>query len=181
MMDGDGEIIARAKERPQTLDDFERLGSQAADTAALRRKADGGDGAAKIDLLIRYFELQRMTGVEARRLLKDLPKPTESQQAALTTFFANEEVLEIMKSIKKSAESRIAAGKRIAGMRREGRLPEERFRSWGYWSALADYAESLPDAGLFAECLKELKARHPQESLRKHLADFETRLEKLPK
>lgn len=178
-MDGAGDIIARAKDRPQALDDFKQLASQAADYVALRKKADGGDGSAKIDLLIRHFQLQRMRGDDARRLLKELPKPTAAQQAALDTFYANEEVLAIMKSIGKGAASRVAAGKQLAEMRRAGRLPEDRFRSWGYWSAQADYAESLADPALFEECVKELKARFPQESLKKQLAEFDARLERL--
>ena len=181
VMDGGGDIIARAKDRPQTLDDFKQLAAQAAAYVALRKRADDGDGSAKIDLVIRHFELLRMTGDDARRLLKELPKPSAPQQAALDRFFANEEVLAIMKSIKKTAASRIAAGKSLAEMRRAGRLPEDRFRSWGYWSAQADYAETLPDAALFEECLKELKARFPQESLKKQLAEFEVRLETLRK
>ncbi len=178
-MTADGDIVARGKTRPETLDDFKALAKEADDTIALKAKADGGDGAAKIDFIIRRFELLRMTRAEAKRLLADAPKPTAAQAAALDLFFTNEDVSEIMKGVKNSAKSKIAAGQKLADLRKAGHLPEDRFRSWGYWSFQCDYAESVADAALFEECLKELKVRFKQESLKKNLDELDARLKAL--
>jgi len=178
-LNADGDTIARLA-GATSVPDFENLADAAERYLALEKKAAAGDDSAKIDLLIAHLELARIPLAEVRYRLPFLPKPSPEQQARIDVL-SNEEVLAIMKSVDRDkAETRIAAGKRLLEMHRSGRIPAELHRSWGYWSFIIDYAESIGDGSVFEEAFGHLKEKFRGfANLQGHIQEIEKRLTRL--
>jgi hypothetical protein len=179
ILDAAGEVIARLK-RTTSLEDFRELGRRADAHLAVRKRAAEGEGSAKIDLALDLVELGRSTASEAAKQVAAAATPSKERRARLDRLLANEETTAILRTITRAKSTWIEAGRRIAEMRKAGRLPDDDQRYWSYCGALADYAESVRDAALFEEALREARERSARYAgMEKTLGDLEARLKAL--
>lgn len=158
-MDADGNVLAKHR-TARTVEAFSKTAEEARAFLALRTKAGTGDREAQIDLFFRQLELGHLSAAEARRRLEELKElPPERRQQA-TDRIVELEIDEIVAEVTQDKKSRIEAGRKFAEMNRAGRVPkgEEYFQA--YWILILDYAESVPDAGLFEKGLTTLREKY---------------------
>jgi len=157
-MDAEGNILAK-HDGSRDAAGFSETGKKVSGFMDLRKKAEKGDKATKIDYLIAQLELEHVKPDEAEKRLKELGKPSKEQQAKLDSALANAAVLEIAKSVK-SKEGVIGAGKKYLEMHKAKKpVPSSERAFQIYWIWMMDAAEGLKDAATYETALKALKAR----------------------
>ena len=119
------------------------------------------DPAAKADLALARLELEeeRLTLDDARKRVDGLGELSADQKARATGLLADIEAIAIARTVGRDPQTRIDAGRRMAAMKKAGRVPTGDDPSQSFWVYLMDFAEDAKDAALFAEALEALKAR----------------------
>ncbi|MBI3270289.1 MAG: hypothetical protein HYZ53_14865 [Planctomycetes bacterium] len=163
VLDAEGGVLAQ-HDGARSAAAFEATVTKAQATAKeldeLRKKADGGDEAAKIDLLLRQCELGHVKPDQAKARLAELKNVPKEKQAKLDGFLANGEVMQVAQSMDgKDPQKMLEAGKKFAEMRKAGRVPTDEQMFQVFWILTLGYAESQKDAALFEEGLNALKTR----------------------
>jgi hypothetical protein len=157
-MDAEGNILAK-HDGSRDAAGFSDTGKKVASFLDLRKKAEKGDKAAKIDYLIAQLELDHVKPDEAEKQLKALGKPSKDQQAKWDGALANAAVLEIAKAVR-SKDGVKEAGKKYYDMHQAGKPAPSGERAMQiYWIWMMEAAEELKDAATFETALKALKAK----------------------
>lgn len=162
------QTLGKAQAKAQTLAD-------------LKKKADGGDSAAKLELLLTQLELGHLKADAAKARAQELKDVPKDKQAKIDGLIAGLEVGEILGAIgdPKDQQKRQAAGKQFAEMKKAGRVPSAEGPSQAYWILMMEYSESQKDAAAFEEELNALKARLGEKMNKKWVDKAEARLKAL--
>jgi hypothetical protein len=158
-MDAEGNVLAKHR-AARTVDALSKTAEEAKAFIDLKAKADAGDKEAQVELFFKQLELNHLTAAAARRRLdemKDLPA-NRRQEAA--DRIVDLEIDEIVGEVTQDKNTRIEAGRKFAEMNKAGRVPKSEEYFQAYWILMLDYAESVPDAGLFEKALGALKEKY---------------------
>lgn len=157
-MDSDGNVLAE-HEGARDAESFAKTGAKAKAFVDLKKKAEKGDKAAKLDFLIARLDLGQLNVTDAEKELKDLGKPSKDQQKKLDEILPNARVREVLKGID-SQEAQVDAGKKFYEMKKAGQpAPTGDNEIQGYWILMMMHAEKEKDAASYEEGLKALKAK----------------------
>ena len=149
-MDSTGEVISKM-DRPYEVETFDGALEKAAAFLAMVKKADGGDKAAALEVMITRLETGAMKADEAKKKLKDLPKPSAEQAPRLNGALANSEVKEVME------EQQAATAKKFTEMLKAKRVPTDKEVGESFYMTILTYAEKQKDAASFEAALNGLK------------------------
>lgn len=178
-MDSEGNVLAK-HEGARNAEGFEKSAGKAAEFTALKKKAEEGDAAAKIDLLIAQLTLNHLKVEEAQKRLKELGDVPKDKQEKIAGMILNAEVNEIARTITKEKPTRLAAGKKYLEMKKAGRVPTADQEMQVFWILMMEFAENEKDAETYEAGLATLKAKfggNPR--TKKFFEEKEAALEKL--
>jgi hypothetical protein len=149
-MDAGGDVIAKM-DRPYDIDAFTTALGKASTYLAVVKKAEGGDKAASLEVLITKLETGGIKAEEAKKKLKELPKPSAEQLPRLNGALANAEVKDIV------TEQQEATAKKFIEMIKAKRVPTDKEVGETFYMTVLNYAEKQKDAASFEEALNGLK------------------------
>lgn len=175
MLDETGEVIAKhAGER--SVAEFGKTIDKAANFIAIRKKAEGGDKAAGIDLAIAKLDLGMIKADDAKKQIAELGEPTKEQQARLDGALLNAEVTAIATA---AGKDRASAGRKFNEMKTAGKIPTGTSEGMTFWSCILDWAEAEKDAAAFEEALGKLREKVGANANKKYFETKEAILKKL--
>lgn len=178
-MDSEGNVVAKHS-GARTVKGFENSGAKAVTYMEVKKKAEGGDKAAKIDLVLAEIDLGKVTLDEGQKKLKELGELSKEQQAKLDGLATNAAVMEVAKPIRRNdKQGMIDAGKKFAEMKSAGKIPTGDQEIQMFWIFIMDYAESQKDAKLFEEGFTALKTKFADSINKQWVQTNEERLKKL--
>ena len=182
-LDAEGEVLGRHDASDTSLKAFEETGATVKRSLDLRKKADAGDAAARIDLAIARCELGVLelsdveTEVEGATL-------SPQQQRAVETLRADTSVSDMMQVLRKSRDE--AAKNMIAeeflALHAKGSHPARPGNRRFYWTVLAGQAVARKDPKILKDAiggLRELAGATPSEREAQQLKELEERLKEL--
>ncbi|HLG43205.1 MAG TPA: hypothetical protein VI643_07550 [Planctomycetota bacterium] len=155
-MDADGNVVAR-HEGQRTIDGFETTAGKAREFLELKKKAEGGDKAAQLDLLKKQIEFRHFDSVEARKRVDAIADLDEATKKDLLEKIINMKIYEIIGTITADKATRIAAGKKYNEMRLAGELPKGDRELQYLWMFILEYAESASDVRLYETGVKAVE------------------------
>ena len=150
-MDSAGDVISKM-DRPYELETFSAGLEKAASFLAMVKKAEGGDKAAALEVLITKLESGGIKAEEAKKKLKDLPKPSAEQEPRLSGALANAEVQQVLD------DQQAATAKKFIEMMKGKRVPTDKEVGENFYMTILNYAEKQKDAANFEAALNGLKA-----------------------
>jgi hypothetical protein len=172
-MDADGNVLTAQRDR--TVKGFEESLVKLASWSDLKKKADGGDKAAKAELVVLELEMGKLEADAAKAALKDLPALKKDVQARFDTALIGAEVAATMKGKRKPDEV-AEAGRKFAEMLKAGRTPKGD-ASLQFYNAIMQAAETDGDAKLFETALKAMQAEHGEKpNIKRYCEQAEKRL-----
>ena len=161
-MDPDGNVIVKGVER--SIAGFEKAGTKAKGivdrVADLKKKADGGDKAAKIDYALAMMEYATgsTTLDEAKKKIAELGELSKEQKAKSDLILFEVETIATMKTVKQNDKpTRMDAGKHFLEMKKAGRIPQSAETVQPFFILMMDYADDQADGALYEEALKALE------------------------
>lgn len=158
-MDADGNVLAKHR-GARTVEGFGKTAEEAKAFLDLKAKAGAGDKESQVALFFKQLELKHLSSTEARRCLDEMKDlPAERRQQALDRI-VDLEVDEIVANVTQDKKTRIEAGRRFVEMNKAGRIPKTEEYFQAYWILILDYAESVPDSGLFEKALGILREKY---------------------
>ena len=155
-MDAEGNVLTAQRDR--TVKGFEESLVKLASWTDLKKKADGGDKAAKAELVVVELEMGKLEVDAAKEALKDLPALKKDLQARFDVALIGAEVGSVMKGVR-TPEKAAEAGRKFTEMLKAGRAPKGDV-SLQFYSAIMQAAETDGDAPLFETALKAMRAEH---------------------
>lgn len=184
-MDADGNVLTGQRDR--TVKGFEESLVKLSAWSGLKKKADGGDKAAKAELVVVELEMGKLEADAAKAALKDLPALKKDLQARFDVALIGAEVATIMKGAQ-SREKAAEAGRKFAEMLKAGRVPKGD-AALQFYPMIMLAAETDGDAALFETALKAMQAEHGEkpgikrffEQADKRLADLKAGKKPEPK
>jgi hypothetical protein len=178
-MDSDGNVLAKHS-GARSIKGFEATGGKAVAYMEVKKKAEGGDKAAQIDLVLAEMDLGKTTLEEGQKKLKELGELSKEQQAKLDGIATNATVMEIVKPLRRNdKQGMIDAGKKFFDMKKEGKIPSGDQEFQMFWILMMDYAESVKDAKTFEEGFTSLKTKFGDTINKQWAQQNEERLKKL--
>ena len=156
-MDADGNVTAKLAGQ-RTVDGFGQTAEKAKAFAELKKKADGGDKAAKHDYFLQALELSHFAADVARKKMTEVELTAEEKEKVESKCL-DLEVSDALASITEDKETRLAAGKKFAEMKKAGRIAKSDQTVQPFWILMMDYAESQKDAALYEEGLNAMKEK----------------------
>jgi hypothetical protein len=150
-----------AKQGARSVEGFEATGKKVIRLVELKKKADAGDKAAKVEVALLGVELAQLPADEGRKQLTALSGLTPAQKKQVDAILVNYDVQDAVKGVNRNDKAAtIEAGKKFAGWKKEGRIPSWDNEVGSFHSLILDYAESVKDAALFEESLEAIKAQY---------------------
>lgn len=150
-LDAGGNVVSKM-DRPYTVEAFETALGKAATYLEMVKKAEGGDKAAGLEVLISQLENGAVKADEAKKKLAGLPKPSAEQEPRLNSALANAEVKQIME------DQEAATAKKFIEMMKAKRTPSDKEVAQGFYMTIMNYAEKQKDADSFEASLTALEA-----------------------
>jgi hypothetical protein len=157
-LDAQGEVLARHDADDVTVKAFEETGARVKRSLDLRKKADAGDTAAKIDLAIVQGELGVIelsdveTAIEGATL-------TPEQERALGVLRADATASDLIQVLKKNRDD--AARKMVAEeflkLYGKGTHPARLMNRRFYWTVLAGQSVQKRDAAMVKDAIAGLR------------------------
>ncbi|MCC6737527.1 MAG: hypothetical protein IT452_00660 [Planctomycetia bacterium] len=175
VLDEKGDVIVKhAGER--SVAEFGKTIDRAANFMAVRKKAEGGDKPAGIDLAIAKLDLGMIKAEEAKKAIAELGEPTKEQQARLDAALLNAEVTAIATA---AGKDRASAGRQFNDMKAAGKIPTGTSERMTFWGCILDWAEAEGDAAAFEEALGKLREAVGANANKKYFETKEATLKKL--
>lgn len=158
-MDSEGALIA-VHEGARSAEEFAKTGGKAKAFLDLKKRAEGGDAAAKAGLIIARLELRQLKAGEAREQIKGVTF-TPAQQSKLDGLLNDAAIREILEGLKtRDKAAMLAVGKKFYEHMKAGKpAPTGDSEIQAYWILMMDYAESRQDAGTFEVALAGLRGK----------------------
>lgn len=148
VLDADGSVLA-THTGDRSAPGFAKTAGKAMEYVDLRKKAESGDQAARIDFAILRGEMGKLTVAELHAELAPLGKLSPAQEKALGGVLANAQFDEIQ---------RTAVGEKCAGMLAKGHIPADEQKRGSFWMQIMEYADFRKDAALYEQALEGAKA-----------------------
>jgi len=173
-LDAEGLLLA-VHNGQRTAAGFDETVVKAKAFVDLRKKAEAGDKAAKLEHFLQAMDLGHFTADELRKRAKELDLGKD-HMAKVEAACLNMEIAAIFEGVTQDKTTWVPAGKKFAEMKKAGRVPTDPSVAPNFWVFIMEYAYSEKDAPLFEEglaAMKERKAR-PQwvEAQEKRLAEI---------
>jgi len=156
-LDADGNVIAK-HEGQRTVDGFETTAGKAREFLELKKKAEGGDKAARIDLLKKQIEFRHFDSLEAKKRVEAMADLDEATKKDLLEKIVALKIYEILGTITADKATRAAAGKKYNEMRLAGEIPNGERELQYFWMFILEYAESIKDVKLYEDGVKAVEA-----------------------
>jgi len=183
ILDADGELLfGRASRNVAGFElAMERARKTQAQLADLARRSEQGDASARYALFLKRVELLRYSAAEARAAFAGL-KLSEEDRKVAEARLVELDIREVMSTLTKDPQSRIAAGRTFAKMWAAGTTPADpRTTEWRYfYHFVMVHAEAEKDADLFERALEVYKGQfgsNPRS--RRTIESFESKLARL--
>jgi len=178
-MDAEGNVVAKHS-GARSVKGIETSGGKAVAYMDLKKKAEGGDKAAKIDLVIIEIDLGKTTLDEGKKKLKELGELSKEQQAKLDAIETNVAVTDTVKGLRRNdKQGMLDAGKKFFEMKGLGKIPSGDQEFQYFYMLMMDYVETQKDAKTFEECFTALKTRFADSINKQWVTQNEERLKKL--
>jgi hypothetical protein len=165
-MDKDGNVLVE-HEGDRSVDGFEETGKKAAKHLELKAKAEKGDKAAKIELVLGDLEAGRMKPDEAKKMLEGV-ELTADQKKQYEAALANSEINDILNGFHPTSQAeadkaREEIAQKFLERKKAGKpAPTGERECQTYWVLLMGHAEKTKDVKLYEEGLNALKAKFGQ-------------------
>jgi hypothetical protein len=156
-MDADGNVTAKHAGQ-RTVEAFGQTAEKAKAFADLKKKADGGDKTAGHDYFLQALDLSHFTAEAARKKMAEVDLSAEEKEK-VETKCVDLEVTDALSTITEDKETRVAAGKKFAEMKKAGRVAKSDQTVQPFWIIMMEYAEAQKDAALYEEGLNALKEK----------------------
>ncbi|MCE9582770.1 MAG: hypothetical protein K8T20_09780 [Planctomycetes bacterium] len=175
-MDADGNTVAH-HEGQRTSEAFLASLATADEFSALRKKAAGGDAAAKLEVFMKDLEFGNMKYEAAKAAADKLGDAAKEKKAEIDGLLAGLEYKDILAGVNKKAEAmgqptpeqikvlRVEAGKGFTAMLKAGHVPAAEEDKQTFYMLMLDSAEDAKDAATFEKALaavKEMLSGNPQ-------------------
>lgn len=178
-MDSEGAVLAKHN-GGRSVKGFEATGKNVVAYMELKKKAEGDEKAAKIDLVLVEIELGKTSLEDGQKKLKELGELSKDQQAKLDGILTNGKVMETVKPLRRNdKQGMIDAGKKFFEMKKEGKIPSGDQEFQFFHILIMDYAESAKDAKGFEESYAALKERFADSINKQWVQQNDERLKKL--
>jgi hypothetical protein len=181
LLDDEGTLVVRFTGRWE-LPPVADAAKKAQAFVDLKHKA-ATDPEAKVDFALARLELdvERVALDEAKKRVDSLGELDAARKARATALLADIEALAIARTVGRDPQTRIDAGRRMAVMKKAGRVPAGD-AAQAFWIHIMDFAEESREADLFAEALDALKARLPDSpEVKRYLDGLTKRLDAIRK
>ena len=167
---------------PRTVKGFEGSLAEAQEFLTLVKQAEAGDASIAAEVLIRQIRLEWFGFDEAKQKVEALEKVSAKQRKELEQLLVGAEVKSVLASAGEDPDKRLAAGAHFATMWEDNRVPVLAEQQYGYWTLMADHAESIRDARLFKRIVRAFDDGLPaSEMKRATVKKLEARLKDFPK
>lgn len=191
-MDADGNVVAQLPAWPPNVENFEKMAAKGDEYFALKKKADGGDKPAAIDLFIAQLELHHHKLKDAEAKSKSLDKPSEEQKKKIEEMLAqlkaealDDEIIALFKGLGQSPDEAAitALGRKFLEMKKAGKIPNGNPQLIAnFWSLIMQVAEKDKDVATFEEGIQALKAKFSDNPrAQQGIQQLEQKLEELKK
>lgn len=159
-MDAEGNVIAKHG-GPRTVEGFTKSGESANKFMELKKKADGGDKEAQVDLTLMQLEMGSVSVADARKAIEASGvELAADRKAKFDKLMLNAEINEVIGGIDgDSEESVVGGGEKLYKMAQEGRTPDDEQVAANFWSIIVMYADKKEDVAAFETGFNELKKR----------------------
>ncbi|MCK6459101.1 MAG: hypothetical protein L6Q95_04320 [Planctomycetes bacterium] len=182
-LDAAGDVLARHDADDCSVKALEETGGKVARSLELRRKADAGDEAARIDLAIVRCDLGV---IELPDLESEIDGKTLSpgQEQAVGTLRADATVSDMQAVLAKNRDqaARDLVAEEFVALYRKGTHPGRAAGRRLYWAVLAGQAVARKDAAMLKDAVAGLKAVHgaePPGKAAEEIAELEAKLREL--
>lgn len=159
-LDAEGNVIAKHN-GARNVEGFSKTAETANKFVELKKKADGGDKEAKVDLTLIQLEMGSVSVEDAKKAIADSGvELAGDRKAKFDELLLNAEINEVLQSVDgDNEESVVTAGEKLYKMAQEGRTPKEENVVANFWSVIVTYADKKEDVKAFEQGLGELKER----------------------
>ena len=159
-MDAEGNVIAKHG-GGRAVEGFAKTAETANKFVELKKKADGGDKEAIVDLTLLQLEMGSVSAEDARAAIeKSGVELAADRKARFEKLLLTAEINGIVEGIDGDKdESVIAGGEKLYKMAQEGRTPDDKDVAANFWSIIVMYADKKEDVAAFEMGLSELKKR----------------------
>lgn len=158
-LDAEGEVLARHDADDVSVKAFEETGARVKRSLELRKKADAGDAAAKIDLAIVQGELGVLEFSDVEAAIEGATLAPE-QEHAVGALRADATVSDLTLVLKKNRDD--AAMKMVAeeflALHGKGTHPARLANRRFYWTVLAGQSIQRKDAKMLRDAIEALRA-----------------------
>lgn len=158
-LDAEGCVLARHDADDPSVKALEETGAKVARYLELKKKAEAGDEAAKLDLLIARCDLGviEFSDLEMEIDGKEL---SAEQQRAVGTLRADAAVSDMEMVLKKNRDeaARDMAAEEFVDLYKRGTHPARAANRRLYWQVLADHAAGAKDAAMLQDAIAGLRA-----------------------
>jgi hypothetical protein len=173
-LDAGGLVVAKHAHQ-RSVEGFTQTLKNATAFVELRKKAEGGDKAAKVEHFIQALQLNHFTAEEGRKRAKGFTFGKVQTEKVESTLI----LLEMSEAEADATQDRttwLPVGKKLNEMRKAGRVPSDTPMLQRFWLFLMEYAYSEKDAALFKQGLDVLKET---KAAQKRITQEEKRLAEL--
>jgi hypothetical protein len=182
-LDAQGEVLARHDADDVTVKAFEETGARVKRSLELRKKADAGDAAAKIDLAIARGGLQviELSDVESAIEGQTLSPEQERAVAVLRADATASDMIQVLKKNRDEAAMKMVAEEFLA-LYRKGAHPTRFMNRRLYWSVISGQAVEKKDAAMLKDAIGAIRAiagAEPGPREAQMLTELEDRLKEL--
>lgn len=157
-LDAQGEVLARHDAEDPSAKALAATGEKVMRSLELKKKADGGDPGAKVDLAIVRCELGVIELSDLEGELEGVTL-TPEQERAVDILRADGTVSDMMLVLKKNRDqaAQDLAAEEFVALYRKGTHPARAANRLLYWRILADHAADAKDASMLKHSIAGLR------------------------
>jgi hypothetical protein len=146
ILDAAGNVVAQ-HEGPRTAEGFAQTMNKAQEFIDLKKKAEAGDAAAKVDYLLARLRMGQLSPDEAKAAAKSL-KMSDEQQKTFRGLVADSMM---------EKEQTKAVGQAFLKMEKEGYIPNDQRNRLIFYSSIFQYAELMKDIPMMERTFKAFR------------------------
>jgi hypothetical protein len=156
-MDSDGNVLAKHEGQRGTAEFDKTFEEKVKAFLELKKKAEGGDAPAKLELFEKQLALRHFKADEARKKMAELGELPADKKDKFNAQILSIEIADVFATVTRDKATRIAAGKKLVEFKKAGRIPSGEREVQSFWILIMDHAEAEKDAALFEEALKAMR------------------------
>jgi hypothetical protein len=146
VLDAEGNVLAQ-HQKARTAEGFAETMNEAQEFIDLRKKAEAGDAAAKIDYLFARVRMGQLSADEMKAEAKSL-NMSDEQRKTFRALVANSMMDEVQTK---------AVGKAFLEMEKEGYIPDDPRKRPNFYNSIFQYASLIEDVALMERSFKGLE------------------------